>query len=343
MKTYILKRLISIPIILFILSVVIFSLVIFLSPSQRIAVFVSNPEDLQNVSTDELIKRYGLDEPFHIQYLKWLNGVLKGELGWSNSARMPVAKALALRIPATIELLLFGQIIVFLSGSFLGTIAAKKNNGFADFFIRFVTILGVSIPNFVIGLFLLIIFYVKFDIFSPGRLSLFALDTVHSDEFTIHTGMYMIDSLLNGRLDIFWDSFKHIILPSIAYSTGPMAAAVRLMRSSLLENMNKGYVDTAITKGVPDKMVINKHVRRNALIPFVTFMGMHIPTLLGGSVVIESIFNYPGMGTFIVTSALGLDFPAIIGSSLAVSLIIIISNLLVDILYWVINPVTRLE
>ncbi|MCF6464385.1 ABC transporter permease [Clostridium sp. Cult2] len=343
MKKYILKRLIAIPIILFILSILIFSLVLFLSPSQRVAVFVSAPEDLQNVSMDELIKRYGLDQPFHIQYINWLKGVLNGELGWSNSARMPVAEALRLRIPATIELMILGQLIVSFSGFFLGTLAAKNHNSFIDVFIRIMTIVGDSIPSFVIGLFLLIIFYVKYDIFSPGRLSLFALDIVHSDQFVTYTGMYLIDSLLNWRLDIFLDALKHIILPSIAYSLGSMSTSVRLMRSSLLENMNKGYVDTAITKGVPEKMVLNKHVRRNALIPFITLTGMQIPKLLGGSVIIETIFNYPGMGTFIITSALGLDFPAIIGSSIAVSIMIMISNLIVDLLYCALNPVMRLE
>lgn len=123
-----------------------------------------------------------------------------------------------------------------------------------------------------------------------------------------------------------------------------MSTSVRLMRSSLLENMEKGYVDTALTKGVPEKIVLNKHIRRNAMIPFITLTGMQIPKLLGGgSVIIETIFNYPGMGTFIVTSALGLDFPAIIGSSIAVSLMIMISNLIVDLLYCVLNPVMRLE
>ncbi len=340
---YILKRLITIPVIMLILSMIIFSLAFFLSPSERVAVFVSSPDALQNVSLDELINRYGLDEPFYIQYKNWFKRVIKGDLGWSTSARMPVATALALRIPATVELLLLGQFIIFIGGIFLGTLAAIKHNRTADYFIRITTIFGISIPGFILGLVLLIIFYVKLDIFPPGRLSLTSLDVVSSQEFTTYTGMYLIDSLFNRRLDVFFDSLRHIILPSIAYSLGSLAAAVRLIRSSILENLRKDYVNTARVKGLTEKRVMNKHVLRNALLPFITFMGMEIPTLLGGAVIIETVFNYPGMGTFIVTAARGLDFPAILGSSLAIGVIIIVSNLIIDLLYAVLNPLISLE
>lgn len=320
---------------------VIFSLVLFLSPSERVAVFVSSPDALQNISMEDLIVRYGLDKPFYVQYANWMTGILRGELGWSNSARMPIAKALSTRIPATVELLLLGQMIVFFGGIFLGTLAAKHQNRFCDHLIRGITTIGVSIPEFVISLFLLILFYVSYDLFPPGRLSLFATDVVYSQGFVPYTGLHLVDSLLNNRLDVFWDALKHIFLPSIAYSMGGLAAMVRLMRSSILENLSKGYVDTARMKGLSDKMVINRHVRRNAILPSITFMGMQIPSLLGGSVIVETIFNFPGMGTFIVTAAKGLDFPAIIAASLVISLMIIISNLSVDLLYGVFNPQMR--
>lgn len=343
MKKYILRRIISIPIILFILSIIIFSLILFLSPSERVAVFVSSPDALQNVSMDDLIERYGLDKPFYVQYANWLGGILKGELGWSVSARMPISKALLLRIPATIELLILGQMIIFFGGIILGTLSAINHNQFVDYFIRFVTTIGVSIPEFVISLFLLIIFYVRYDIFPPGRLSLLSTDIVYSQQFVNYTGMHIVDSLINGRIDIFFDAFKHMILPSLSYSIGGLAASVRLMRSSILDNLSKGYVDTARIKGLSDNKVINKHVRRNAMLPSITFMGMQIPALLGGSVIVETIFNYPGMGMFIVNAAQGLDFPAIIASSLVVSIMIIISNLMVDILYGLLNPMIRVE
>jgi peptide/nickel transport system permease protein len=307
-----------------------------------VAVFVSSSDALQNVSLDELIKQYGLDQPFYVQYANWIKGILVGNLGWSTSTRMPISEALAQRIPATIELLLAGQLIVFFGGIFLGTLSAKNHGCFTDHLIRVGTTIGISIPEFVVSLVLLIIFYVNWDLLSPGRLGLAAMDVVHSPSFVNYTGLNLIDGFFNWRLDVTVDALKHLILPSIAYSIGGLAATVRLMRSSLLENLSKGYVDTARLKGLSNKVIMTKHVRRNAMLPFITYMGMRVPVLLSGSVVVETIFNYPGMGVFIVTAAQGLDFPAIIASSLAVSIIIIFSNLIVDILYTIINPAIRL-
>lgn len=341
MSVLFIKRIVSIPVIFFLLSIFIFSLVLFLSPSERVAVFVNSGDALQNASLEELIAKYQLDAPVYVQYGNWITGVIRGDLGWSSSARMPISEALALRIPATIELLLAGQFIVFFGGIYLGTLAARRHNGFADHFVRVITIAGVSLPEFVVALFLLVIFYVCFDLLPPGRLGLAATDVVYSGTFVNYTGLHILDGLLNGRLDVCADAVRHLILPSIAYSLGGLAATVRLMRSSLLEHLSRGYVNTARLKGLPPKIVINRHVRRNALLPLITFTGMRVPVLLSGSVVVETIFNYPGMGLFIVTAAQGLDFPSIIAASLVVGLIIIFSNLLVDLTYSLLNPVVR--
>ena len=342
MKRLLFRRVISIPVILFLLSLLIFSLVVFLSPSERVAVFVSSGDALQNASLDELIEKYELNAPFHIQYFNWLTGIARGDLGWSNSARMPIAEALTQRIPATIELLLAGQLFVFFGGLVLGTIAARHHNRFADHCIRVGTVIGLALPEFVIALALLIIFYVCFDLLPPGRLGLTATDLVYSDHFVNYTGLHVIDGMLNGRLDVCLDALRHLILPSVAYSVGGLAATVRLVRSSLLENLKKGYVNTARLKGLSNKVVMTRHVRRNALLPLITFTGMRVPVLLSGSVVVETIFNYPGMGLFIVTAAQGLDFPSIIAASLVVGFIIILSNLVVDLSYAVLNPVIRM-
>jgi peptide/nickel transport system permease protein len=170
-----------------------------------------------------------------------------------------------------------------------------------------------------------------------------ATDIVYSKDFVNYTGLNVVDAVLNRQWFVFWDGLRHMILPSISYAIGGLAASTRLMRASLLSNFEKGYVDTAIMKGLSERRIINRHILRNAMLPCVTFLGMQIPALLGGSVVVETIFNYPGMGTFIVTAAQGLDFPAIIASSLAISVLIIISNLLVDILYGLLNPAVRVE
>jgi peptide/nickel transport system permease protein len=157
-----------------------------------------------------------------------------------------------------------------------------------------------------------------------------------------YTGLHIVDGLLNWRFDVCADAVRHLILPTLAYSLGGLAATVRLMRSSLIENLSKGYVNTARLKGLTPRVVINRHVRRNALLPLITFTGMRVPVLLSGSVVVETIFDYKGMGMFIVTAAQGLDFPSIIAASLVVGLIIILSNLVVDLSYSLLNPVIRL-
>ncbi|MBI9091881.1 MAG: ABC transporter permease [Desulfobacterium sp.] len=343
MAIFIFKRVIGIPVTLFILSLMIFSLVLFLSPSERVAVFVSSSDALQSASLEELIERYGLDQPFYVQYGNWVKELLRGNLGWSSSARMPISEALALRIPATIELLFAGQVILLFGGIYLGTLAAEKENRFTDHCIRLLTIVGGAIPEFLVGLFLLILFYVTFDLLPPGRLGMLSTDIVNAPAFVKYTGLHLVDSLLNGQPHVFMDAFSHLILPSMAYSLGGLAATVRLMRSSLLDNLSRGYVPTARLKGLSNRQVMTRHVRRNAMLPVITFMGMRIPVLLSGSVIVETIFNFPGMGMFIVTAAQGLDFPAIIAASLAVSVIIIISNLIVDILYTVLNPQIRLD
>ncbi len=341
MLSYIAKRLIAIPFTLLALSLLIFSLTTFLSPAERAAVFISNPDELQYVDMQELISRYGLDEPFHVQYLKWLKGVLSGDWGWSTTQIMPVTEALRQRIPATIELMFAGQVLIIIGTIAFGTLAAKRHKQWPDNLIRFLITLGFSLPNFVIGIFLLVIFYVWLGILSPGQLGLAATDVVHSQSYVTYTGLNLVDSILNGRLDVFWDTIRHIILPSVTFALGTMAASTRIMRSSMLENMQKGYADTARIKGLPEKRVIDSHVRRNALIPTITFIGMHVPILLGGSVIIETVFNYPGMGLLIVKAAKGLDFATIIGASLAICIIIMISNLVVDLLYGVLSPQLR--
>ena len=344
MGKYILRRFLTIPVILLVLSCLVFSLVMFLSPYERLAVFVPSPEAMEGLPLDDLIKRYGLDQPFYIQYFNWLKGALTGQLGWSPSARMPVAEALKLRIPATLELMLFGQIIIFFGGIILGTYTAVHHNKLQDQLVRLFTILGVSLPGFVIGLALLVIFYAWLGILPPGRLSIWAEDVVYlSNNYQVYTGMNLIDSLLNRRLDIFVDALRHIILPSIAYSIGTLSVTVRLMRSSLLETIRQDYVNTARSKGLPEKVVINKHARRNAMLPIITFMGARVPVMFGGAVIVETVFSYPGMGTLIVTAAQGLDFPTILGATLFIGLIIILCNLLVDILYGILDPRISLE
>jgi len=344
MLFYIIRRLLILPLILLLLSALIFSLVMFLSPYERLAVFIPNADAIgSNIPFEELVSRYGLDRPFPEQYFSWLTQVLHGNLGWSPSARMPVAAAIAKYFPATVELMILGAVIVFAGGISLGTYTATRHNKPADQVARVATIFGVALPEFVFGLLLLVLFYGWLKIFPPGRLSSWAEDVVYLSEYHRYTGMNLIDSLLNGRFDVFLDALRHLILPAIAYSIGMLSTMLRMMRSSLLETLRMDYVTTARAKGVPERVVTIKHARRNALLPVVTLAGSIVAKMLGGAVIVETVFNYRGMGKFIVSAAQGLDFPAILGASLLIGLIIIITNLIIDVLYTVLDPTVRLE
>ncbi|MBA7577317.1 Dipeptide transport system permease protein DppB [subsurface metagenome] len=338
MKKYIFRRLLLLPLILLILSFFLFSLVSFLTPYERLAVFIPNPDVLSRIPVEELIRVYGLDQPFLQQYYNWFKNIMQGNLGWSASARMPVGKALAKKFPATIELLVLGQLIILFAGVTLGTIAGVRHNQIIDNVIKFFATFAISLPGFVIGIYLLVIFYAVLGFFPPGRLSNWATDVVLFSDFKNYTNLNLVDSLLNLRFDVFWDALRHLIAPSFAYSVSTLATTIRLMRSSLLETLHKDYVRTARAKGLKENIVIKKHARRNALLPIVTFIGTSIPVMFGGSVIIETVFNYPGIGLFIIQAAQGLDFPAILGSGLLVGTVIVLTNLTVDIIYHYLDP-----
>jgi ABC-type dipeptide/oligopeptide/nickel transport system permease component len=341
---YLLKRLLMLPLILLFLSMLIFSLVMFLSPYERLAVFIPNADAVgSSIPFDELVTKYGLDKPFYVQYWDWLQRVAQGNLGWSPSARMPVADALKQYFPATVELMLVGGLIVFIGGIFLGTKSAAGHNKIFDQISRVGTTIGVSLPEFIFGLLLLVFFYGILGILPPGQMSSWAEDVVYLGSFRHFTGFLLLDSILNGELYIFWDVLKHLLLPAVAYSIGLLSVMQRIVRSSLLETLKKDFVTTARAKGLPESVVIKKHARRNSLLPVVTVSGSMVAKMLGGAAIVETVFNYRGMGMFIVIAAQGLDFPAILGSSLLIGVIIIITNLVVDILYTILDPTVTLE
>jgi ABC-type dipeptide/oligopeptide/nickel transport system permease component len=343
MLRYVIRRLAVLPVLLFLLSALIFSLVLFLSPYQRLAVFIPSA-DLAGggIPFDQLVKKYGLDQPFYLQYWSWVTGLAHGNLGWSPSAQMPVGEALAKYFPATIELMVVGAVIVFVGGIGLGTWAARHHNKLPDQASRVATIIGVSLPEFIFGLALLVLFYGWLGWLPPGRLGQWAEDIVYLPSFHKYTGMYSIDGMLNGRFDIAWDAFKHLLLPALAYSIGLLSTMLRMMRSSLLETLSKEYVMTARAKGLVERIVIRKHARRNALLPVVTLAGSIIARMLGGAVIVETVFNFRGMGMFIVNAAQGLDFPAILGASLVIGVFIIVTNMIVDLLYVTLDPTVAL-
>jgi peptide/nickel transport system permease protein len=342
MTRYIIRRLLMLPILLFGISLLIFGMMQFLTPYERVSLYVSDVPK-KSGSLDALIHKYGLDAPIHEQYLSWAGKVLQGDLGFSKRGKRSVVDAIRHLFPATLELALWSSVPMILIGIQLGVISAVHQNKFIDQSTRVMSIIGWSFPTFVFGLLMLMIFYAKLDWFPAGRLSEWASQVVSSAAFRPYTGMNTIDSLLNLRLDIFVDSLRHLILPAITLSYLNWALLLRVTRSSMLETLRQDYVTTARAKGLKESVVINRHAKPNALIPVTTIGGLTLVTLLNGVVITETIFNYRGMGWFFADAALHLDVVAVLGFSMFNAIILVIGNLIVDILYASLDPRVRLS
>jgi len=341
MWRYIVRRLLALPILLFGISLLIFAMLQFLSPYERASLYVSDIPKRQG-DMEALIRKYGLDRPLYEQYLRWVGNVVKGDLGFSKRGKRPVSEAIAHLFPATLELTLWSGIPIIWVGISLGVLSAVHQNRWIDQVTRVFAIVGWSFPTFVFGLLLLMIFYAKLGWFPAGRLSEWAAQVVQSDAFRAYTGMNTVDALLNGRLDVFVDALRHIVLPAITLSYLSWALILRVTRSSMLETLRQDYVTTARAKGLSEREVVNRHAKPNALLPVVTIGGLNLIMLLNGVVITETIFNYRGMGWFFADAALHLDVITILGFTLFNAVILVLGNLAVDVLYAVIDPRVRL-
>jgi peptide/nickel transport system permease protein len=314
-----------------------------LSPYALLSTYVSNPRQLQAPgAAQNLIKEYGLDKPFYVKYVNYLDQIIHGNLGWSQTMNETVAQVIETRFPATLELALYSIIPIIFVGIWLGVVAAVHHNGFLDQVLRVVALIGYSVPAFVLGLLLLFIFYGVLGWLPPGRLGLGFEMIYNSPVFHHYTGLVTIDSLLNGRVWMFLDALKHLIDPVLTLSFLSWAGLLRITRSSMLESLGQDYVRTARAKGLSEHVVITKHARRNALIPATTVAGLMFIGILGGVVITETIFNYPGVGSAIAQASEQLDYATVLGLSLLFGLITVVGNLVVDVSYALIDPRVRL-
>ncbi|MEZ4769064.1 MAG: ABC transporter permease [Caldilineales bacterium] len=354
MAGYILRRLLIMPLLLIGVTLLIFVMLSALTPYERASLYVQDIPKRQG-AIESVIEKYGLDEPIHIQYINWMfgrkdaatgeveGGVLRGDLGWSKVGKSSVAAVLGRRLPATLELALWAAIPMLGIGIWLGVVAAVRHNRASDQALRVLSIIAWSIPTFVFGLIMLMIFYAKLDWFPPERLSEWALREVQSEGFHSFTRMYTIDSLLNMRMDIFADSLRHLVLPVLTLALLNWAFMLRVTRSSMLETMRFDYVRQARAKGLPERKVIWRHAVPNGLIPVITVGGLVLIGLLNGVVITETVFNWPGMGSFMADAALSLDVISVLGITLFSGMILIVGNLVVDVLYGVVDPRVRLR
>lgn len=337
LRTYIIRRTLLIIPTLIGVTLLIFAVIQLFSPTQRASLFVRDIRGTTDLP--QIIEKYHLNDPVYIQYFYWMREVLQGNLGYSETMHLPVLDALLAAAPATIELVMFSIPLIVFTGIWLGVISATHRNKPVDHATRIMAIIGWSLPTFWLGMLLLAVFFGWFGMFPPGRLD----QNLNLDGFVKYTGLYSIDGLLNGRLDVTLNALEHIVLPTFTLTAVIIALIVRVMRSSMLEALGKGYITAARAKGLEMKEVINKHARRNALIPTITISGLLAAGLLTGVVITESVFIYKGLGFLAARAAIQLDIPLVLGFALFVGIVFVVANLLVDITYAYVDPRIRLE
>ncbi|MFF6776182.1 ABC transporter permease [Streptomyces sp. NPDC012637] len=279
----------------------------------------------------------GLDQPVYIQYGRFLKRLFNLDLGTSVQTGQPVWDEFVLRFPATVELGIAAMIIATVVGIPLGYLAARKRGGWIDVASVSGSLVGICIPVFFLALLLKGVFAVQLGVFpSFGRQST-GLDATNV------TGFAVLDGLLTGEFDASWDAISHLVLPAIALSSIPLAVIVRMTRASVLEVLGEDYVRTAESKGLERRVVRGRHILRNAMLPVVTAVGLLTGSLLSGAVLTESVFSFGGIGQFIRTAIDARDYPVLVGFIMFIAMVYVLINLLVDLLYSVIDPRVRVH
>ncbi|HEJ9544635.1 dipeptide ABC transporter permease DppB [Proteus mirabilis] len=285
-----------------------------------------------------LMAELGLDKPLWQQYLNYLNGIMHGDLGISLKSRIPVWDEFLPRFKATLELGICAMIFAVSVGIPVGVLAAVKRGSIFDHTAISVSLAGYSMPIFWWGIMLIMLVSVKLDL-TPvsGRLA----DSVFLDDSYPLTGFMLIDTLFWGEEGDFLDALHHIILPAIVLGTIPLAVIVRMTRSAMLEVLGEDYIRTARAKGLSRARVILSHALRNAMLPVVTVIGLQVGTMLAGAILTETIFSWPGLGRWLIDALQRRDYPVVQGGVLLIATMIIFVNLLVDVLYGIVNPRIR--
>lgn len=303
-----------------------------LTPGDPVDVMMGQGGAVSEGEVERLRAEFNLDKPIHEQLLLFLGGLAQGDMGNSFSRQQPVAKLIGERLPATIELALGALFFALLIAFPIGIISAVKQNSTLDRISMGTAFLGISMPSFWLGIVLIMFFSVQLGWLPvQGRIDYDAgLQTI--------TGFYVLDSILTGNMAALQSSIRHLILPSIALGAGVAAIVARVLRSSLLEALRSDYVKLARAKGASENRVVMKHALRNALIPTVTVVGLQVGVLLGGNMIIETVFGWPGLGRLVVDSIFNRDFPLVQGAVLVYAFTFIVANLVVDVMYTFLNP-----
>jgi ABC-type dipeptide/oligopeptide/nickel transport system permease component len=319
--------------------IVLISLLVFMlvqaAPGDPADLLLSDEATKEDV--EEARKRWGLDQPVYIQYLKFLWAAIQGDLGTSFRYADPVLTMIGDRLPATIELAFVSILIAILFGLPLGVWAGARPNSWADNVGSIFGFFGISMPNFWFGIMLILVVSGLLNLLpSAGRNTYgIAVDPI--------TGFYLLDSILRWNWKAFMDGLSYIILPAVALGTNMMGILMRVTRSSVLEVMHEDYVRTALAKGLKERIVLWRHVFRNALVPIITVVGLELGTLLSGSIIVETVFSWPGSGALLISAITARDYPLITGTVLTYTMAFVIINFVIDILYAVIDPRIRFD
>ena len=334
MLSYLLQRFFSIGLSLLAVSLLVFLMVHLIPGDAAVAILGERATERALV---ELREELGLDKPLYHQYAKFLWDVAQLDFGRSFKTKEPVIDEIKRYFPATAELTFAAMAFSIFFGIAAGIIAALARGTFLDYFSMSISLAGISMPIFWLGLMLILLFsYILPILPSTGR-----LDVVLDLDIQSHTGFYLIDTLLTRNFAAFRNAVAHLILPAITLGTIPLAIIARMTRSSLLEVLNQPYITTAYAKGLPRWRVVGKHAMKNSMVPVLTIIGLEFGYLLGGAILTEHIFSWPGLGSWLRAAVEARDVRAVQGGVLFVATLFMLVNLIVDLLYTYFDPRIR--
>lgn len=340
---FILKRLVAVPITLFIITLVLYGVVMMMPKEARIDLYMPQSKSVfpgwQDRVREKIVERHHLNDPYPVQYYYWARSLFEGDWGYSPSLDKNVLPELIRRTPVTFELIFYALIMQIPLGLIAGVWSARKKDHLVDYATRLTAFFAASLPEFILALILLSIFYVALQLFPPERLSMNNHLFVQSDSFKAFTGFLTIDGLLNNRLDVTIDAFRHLILPIFTLSFAHWATLARITRIQVLEELKKEYITAAYARGLSEKTVIWKHAFRNALGPVLTSSAISAATLVTSVYIVEKIFNLKGVSDLVTKyGPMVPDAAAVLGFAVYSTMIVLGLMLILDILQAIFLP-----
>lgn len=327
----ILERVLATIPIMFGVAIIVFFF-IRLTPGDPVDIMLGRSGAVTAEELDQMRRQFNLDKPLEVQLWYFLKDAVRGNLGYSYVRNKPVMDLIAERLPATIEMTVGALLVSLIIALPIGIFSAIRQNSLLDRSSMAGAFLGISMPGFWLGIILILIFAVRLQwLPAQSRLS-------YDVQLREVTGLYVLDSLLTRNMPALADSLKHLVLPSITLGAGVAGIIARVLRSSMLEVLRSDYIKLARAKGATEWQVVMKHALRNALIPTVTVVGLQVGVLLGGNMIVESVFSWPGLGRLVVDAIFNRDFPLIQGSVMIYAITFVLVNLVVDVLYTYLNP-----